>query len=56
MELWLLVIVGGLAGTVLMDVSAIAAEKLNITSGGRCGGAPGYWALGVWSIRRSFRT
>lgn len=38
MELWLWAVVGGLAGTVLMDLIAIAAEKLKITSGGRCGG------------------
>ncbi len=31
-------VIGGLAGTVLMDITAIAAEKLKITSGGRCGG------------------
>ena len=50
MELWLWVIVGGLVGTVLMYLTAIAAEKLNITSGGRCGGpqAIGRWVLGLF--------
>jgi hypothetical protein len=28
-------IVGGLAGTVLMDIAGIAGEKLNLTSGAR---------------------
>ena len=30
MDLWLRAVVGGLAGTVLMDLTAIAAERLNI--------------------------
>lgn len=34
MELWIWVVVGGLAGIVLMDITAITAEKLNITRGG----------------------
>ena len=53
MELWLWAGVGGLAGTVLMDLTAIAAEKLNITSGGRCGGPQviGRWVLGLFGGR-----
>ena len=53
MELWLWVIVGGLVGTVMMDITAIAAEKLNITNGGRCGGpqAIGRWTLGLFDAR-----
>ena len=47
MELWLWAVVGGLAGTVLMDLAAIAAEKLNITRGGRCGGPQGLWVHGT---------
>ncbi len=44
------VFVGGLIGTVLMDVIAIAAEKLNITRGGRCGGPQviGRWVFGIF--------
>jgi len=50
MELWLWAIVGGLAGTVLMDIAAIAAEKLNITRGGRCGEPQviGRWMYGIF--------
>jgi hypothetical protein len=53
MELWILVVVGGLAGTVLMDLTAIAAEKLKITSGGRCGGPQviGRWVFGTFKGR-----
>ena len=53
MELWLWAVVGGLAGTVLMDLTAIAAEKLNITSGGRCGGPQviGRWVFGIFDAR-----
>jgi hypothetical protein len=53
MELWLWTIVGGLAGTVLMDFTAIAAEKLHITSGGRCGGPQviGRWVFGLFDGR-----
>jgi len=50
MELWGWVVIGGLAGTVLMDITAIVAEKLNITSGGRCGGPQviGRWVFGIF--------
>ncbi len=53
MELWLWAVVGGLAGTVLMDLTAIAAEKLSITSGGRCGGPQviGRWVFGIFDAR-----
>ncbi len=53
MELWLWAVVGGLAGTVLMDLTAIAAEKLNITRGGRCGGPQviGRWVFGIFDGR-----
>lgn len=53
MELWIRAVVGGLAGTALMDVTAIAAEKLNITSGGRCGGPQviGRWVFGLFDGR-----
>jgi len=53
MELWLWTVVGGLAGTVLMDLTAIAAEKLNITKGGRCGGPQviGRWVFGMLKAR-----
>lgn len=53
MELWIWVVVGGLAGIVLMDITAITAEKLNITRGGRCGGpqAIGRWTLGLFDAR-----
>ena len=53
MGLWLWAVVGGLAGTVLMDLTAIAAEKLNITSGGRCGGPQviGRWVFGIFDAR-----
>ncbi len=53
MELWLWAVIGGLAGTVLMDITAIAAEKLKITSGGRCGGPQviGRLVLGIFDGR-----
>ncbi len=53
MELWLWAVVGGLAGTALMDLTAIAAEKLNITRGGRCGGPQviGRWVVGIFDSR-----
>ena len=53
MELWLWAVVGGLVGTVLMDLTAIAAEKLKITSGGRCGGPQviGRWVFGLFDAR-----
>ncbi len=52
MELWVWIVIGGLAGTILMDITAIAAEKLHITSGGRCGGPQviGRWCW-VYSMR-----
>ena len=53
MEFWYWAVIGGLAGTVLMDITAIAAEKLNITSGGRCGGPQviGRWVFGIFDAR-----
>jgi hypothetical protein len=53
MQLWFWAVIGGLAGTVLMDLTAIAAEKLNITSGGRCGGPQviGRWVFGLFNGR-----
>ncbi len=53
MELWIWAVIGGLAGTVLMDLTAIAAEKLKITSGGRCGGPQviGRWVFGTFDGR-----
>ena len=53
MELWIWAVVGGLAGTVLMDFTAIVSEKLNITSGGRCGGPQviGRWVFGLFDGR-----
>ena len=58
MDLWLWAVVGGLAGTVLMDLTAIAAEKLNITRGGRCGGPQviGRWVFGLFDARLYMRT
>ncbi len=52
MELWLWAVVGGLAGTVLMDVVGWIAGKLRIGWGG-CGGsaAMGRWVLGVFHGR-----
>ena len=51
--MWFWLVVGGLAGTVLMDITAIAAERLNITSGGRCGGplVIGRWVFGLFGGR-----
>ncbi len=53
MGLLFLAFIGGLAGTVLMDITAIAAEKLKITSGGRCGGPQviGRLVLGIFDGR-----
>ncbi len=53
MGLLISAIFGGLVGTILMDITAIAAEKLNITSGGRCGGPQviGRWVFGIFDAR-----
>ncbi len=53
MELWLWAVVGGLAGTVLMDLTATAAEKLNITR--VTGGVEGPRLLGVGCLDYSTR-
>ena len=52
MELWLWAVVGGLVGTVLMDITASLANALRIRWGG-CGGnaAIGRWVLGLLAGR-----
>lgn len=46
MELWLWAVVGGLAGAVLMDFAAIAAEKTKNHEWREVWRIPGYWAFG----------
>ncbi len=51
MELLLWSIVGGIVGTVLMDVADKIMERTNFTKGAACGGprALGRWFLGLFS-------
>ncbi len=51
MELLLWPIVGGMVGTVFMDVADKIMERTNFTSGAACGGprALGRWFLGLFS-------